>query len=119
MDSELSTPQVSLPQVSTDSNQNSPVVETGSMQPQPIAAGSVMYANQPLLVETEARPADMPTISVPNIADDVDLIEKDWINKIKDTIHITKGDPYERARQLALLKSEYLQKRYQKTIKIT
>ncbi len=53
-------------------------------------------------------------VNAPVIADDVDLIEKEWINNIREIIQHTRGDPYERARQLALLKNEYLQKRYQK-----
>ncbi len=57
------------------------------------------------------------SISSPHIADDVDLIEKEWVSKIQDIIHSTRDDPYERARQLSLLKNEYLQKRYQKSIK--
>jgi len=54
--------------------------------------------------------------SVPTSADDVDLIEKEWIAKIEEIIHHTSSDPYERSRQLALLKAEYLQKRYNRTI---
>lgn len=115
MDPEQSMPQVSLPTVGADINSNIVPNDLDTAQTKPAAAGSVLYANQPLAAAAEAQPA----ISVPGIADDVDLIEKEWVNKINDTIHKTKGDPYERARQLALLKSEYLQKRYQKTIKLT
>jgi len=52
----------------------------------------------------------------PASADDVDLIEKEWIVKIEEIIHHTTADPYERSRQMALLKAEYLQKRYNRTI---
>jgi Txe/YoeB family toxin of Txe-Axe toxin-antitoxin module len=58
------------------------------------------------------------TISTPAIADDVDLIEKEWVKKISQIVLKTKGNPYERARQLTILKQDYLQKRYSKTIKI-
>ena len=119
MDPEQSMPQVSLPTVGESNSPNPLTNDLDPSQAKPETAGSVLYANQPLSNSTGAQPADMPSISVPSIADDVDLIEKEWVNKISDTIHRTKGDPYERARLLALLKSEYLQKRYQKTIKLT
>ncbi len=80
---------------------------------------AVLYANQPLSTQASPQTASLPSVSAPAMADDVDLIEKEWVNKISEIIQKTKGDPYERARQLAVLKSEYLQKRYQKTIKLT
>lgn len=58
-------------------------------------------------------------IAVPAIADDVDLIEKEWIKKINSIIASTKNNPYEQSRQLALLKMDYLQKRYNKVIKLS
>jgi hypothetical protein len=58
-------------------------------------------------------------ISTPVVAQDVDLIEKEWINKVEEIVQYTKGDPYEQARQLAILKGEYQQKRYQKTLNST
>ena len=119
MDPEQSMPQVSLPTVGEGNSPNPLTNDLDASQAKPAVAGSVLYANQPLLSSTETQSAQIPAVSVPSIADDVDLIEKEWVTKIGDTIHNTKDDPYERARQLALLKSEYLQKRYQKTIKLT
>ncbi len=53
----------------------------------------------------------------PEIADDGDLIEKDWIAKIKQIIGTTQHDPYQQSRQFTQLKVDYLQKRYGKIIK--
>ncbi len=119
MNPDQSMPQVSLPTVGEGNTPNPLVNDLDASQAKPAAAGSVLYANQPLLNSTETQSAEIPAVSAPSIADDVDLIEKEWVTKVGDTIHNTKDDPYERARQLALLKSEYLQKRYQKTIKLT
>lgn len=112
-------PQSSLPPVGTDSGLSLTSADLDQISPQPSSEGSVLYANQPLPAAASPQTVNLPSVSSPAIADDVDLIEKEWVNKISETIQKTKGDPYERARQLALLKSEYLQKRYQKTIKLT
>ena len=87
--------------------------------------------NLPAFADQPMFPANMPQsqtnnandahqqIGAPSMADDVDLIEKEWVSKIKEIIQKTKNDPYERSRQLTLLKTEYLQKRYNKNIKVT
>jgi hypothetical protein len=99
----------SLPSVNDDGasvlQASTPADATGVVQP-------------PQLVN---KPGDVsePIVNAPVIADDVDLIEKEWINNIREIIQHTRGDPYERARQLALLKNEYLQKRYQKNVNLT
>ncbi len=94
------------------------VSQTEANHPQPIAS-NVAYANQPLPALNSTQMVNVGATSSPSIADDVDLIEKEWVNKVNYIVQRTKGDPYERAQQLAVLKSDYLQKRYQKTIKLT
>ncbi len=64
----------------------------------------------------QPKTAAIPLVATPSMADDVDLIEKDWVNKVKEVINKTKDNPYEQARQLALIKSDYLQKRYNKSV---
>lgn len=56
------------------------------------------------------------TTSAPSIAADEDLIEKEWVDKVKSIIILTKDDPYERARVIAQLQADYLKKRYQKDL---
>lgn len=85
------------------------MVPGGLGLPQPPLAADPPKSQQPA----------QAAVSAPHIADDVDLIEKEWVGKIGEIIQKTHGDPFERARQMALLKNEYLQKRYQKTIKMT
>ena len=111
MEPQQSLPSMSLPPVNEPINQV-PVQDTAV--PETLAA--VFPAQQP----PSAAPVstDGSGISAPQIADDVDLIEKEWVGKIQEIIQKTHGDPYERARQIALLKSEYMQKRYQKAIKL-
>lgn len=54
----------------------------------------------------------------PQIADDVDLIEKEWVNKTKDIVQKTKDDPYNQNRQIVKLRADYMKKRYNKDIKL-
>ena len=101
MDPMQNVPKMTLPPVGNDSEQqNQPALASQPMQPATISADN----NRP---------------SAPAIADDVDLIEKEWVAQIKEIIQKTANDPYERTRQLTLLKNEYLQKRYNKNVNIS
>ncbi len=53
---------------------------------------------------------------IPLIAADEDLIEKEWVDKLKNIISLTKDDPHERARVIAQLQADYLKKRYNRTL---
>ncbi len=72
---------------------------------------------QPTAANNGPKAAVVPLVALPSMADDVDLIEKDWVSKVKEVIQKTKYDPYEQARQLAIVKADYLQKRYNKSVK--
>jgi hypothetical protein len=52
------------------------------------------------------------------IADDVDVIEKEWVDKAKLIVNQTKGDPYHQEKQVSQLQADYLKKRYNKTVKL-
>ena len=63
-------------------------------------------------------PDDTTTLySPPSVAADDDLIEKEWVEKLKKIISLTRDDPYERARVIAQLQADYLKKRYNKIVK--
>lgn len=52
----------------------------------------------------------------PTIANDDDLIEKEWVDKAKKIIAETQNDPYLREQQVTKLQSDYLRKRYGKEL---
>jgi hypothetical protein len=54
----------------------------------------------------------------PALADDADLIEKEWVVKAKQIVAQTKFDPYLQSAELNKLKAEYVKKRYNKEIKL-
>jgi len=55
-------------------------------------------------------------IDVPEIANDIDLIEKEWVQKAKAIVNSTQGDPYLQNKQINRMKVEYIKKRYNKDI---
>ena len=56
-------------------------------------------------------------VDVPDTAEDVDLIEKEWVRKAKEIVDQTTGDPYVQNQQINQMKVEYIKKRYGKDIK--
>lgn len=52
------------------------------------------------------------TDDTPLIANDDDLIEKEWVDKAKKIILETKDDPYTREEAVGKLQRDYLEKRY-------
>jgi hypothetical protein len=56
-------------------------------------------------------------IDVPEVAGDIDLIEKAWVQKAKDIVMRTQGDPYNQNKQINRMKVEYIKKRYDKDIR--
>jgi hypothetical protein len=56
------------------------------------------------------------TVPTPPIADDVDLIEKEWVYKAKEIVARTKDDPYNQNKQMNQVKADYLKKRYNKEL---
>lgn len=128
MDSQQNLSPISLPPI----NDNNGVVVGGDDNKGTVGSGDqnanqAVVATRPLTgigVAGEA-PVSSPAaggalnVQAPVIADDVDLIEKEWVHKVKEIIAKTAKDPYEKSRQLTLIKADYLQKRYNKTIKLT
>lgn len=57
--------------------------------------------------------------SMPDVADDVDVIEKAWVDKAKQVIKDTKDDPHAQEQEFEKLQIEYHKKRYGRDIKAT
>lgn len=73
---------------------------------------------QPILAQG-AVPASlpMPATAMLQASDDSDLIEKEWVDKAKQIVEHTRDDPYKQSEELTHVKVDYMQKRYNKTIK--
>ena len=57
--------------------------------------------------------------TMPQIADDTDLIEKEWVEKAKQIVAQTAHDPYLQNREINRVKADYLKKRYNKDVKLS
>lgn len=56
--------------------------------------------------------ASVSSDDMPMVANDDDLIEKEWVDKAKKIIVQTKDDPYLREQEVGKLQADYLRKRY-------
>ena len=89
----------------------------GAPIPQYAASGAVP-ATPPVFQHT-AVPAPAPaSITAPAVADDLDLIEKEWVEKAKAIVAQTRSDPYNQNKEMNRFKADYMQKRYGKEIKL-
>lgn len=70
---------------------------------------------QPIVQQT---PPPMSTSNtdpdLPVVADDVDVIEKVWVDKAKSIVKQTRDDPYMQEQQVSSLQEDYQKKRYGK-----
>lgn len=72
-------------------------------------------------VESQTPPtASQPGMAanLPASADDTDVIEKEWVYKAKQVVAETRHDPYLQVREINKLRADYMQKRYNKELKL-
>jgi hypothetical protein len=70
----------------------------------------------PTLSQSPVGISSLPTDDNPVVANDDDLIEKEWVDKAKKIIVETKDDPYRREKEIGKLQVDYLRKRYGKEL---
>lgn len=104
-----------LEQLSQNPEQHqAPRAELGSVQAE--AAQIAMPAlPTPVLQQSQQDPAAQDD-DAPLVANDDDLIEKEWVDKVKKILDETKDDPYKREREISKLQIEYIRKRYGREI---
>lgn len=66
-----------------------------------------------------AQPPASTTATAHMSAEDADLIEKEWVQKAKDIVSHTNGDPFTQNKEINKIKADYIKKRYNKDIKQT
>lgn len=54
----------------------------------------------------------------PLMADDTDLIEKEWVEKAKQIVEHTRDDPHRQNEEINKVKADYLKKRYNHDLKL-
>jgi len=80
--------------------------------PLPVAAPA------PLAADDAATSAAPPLDNNPLAADDVDVIEKEWVVRAKQIVSQTKNDPYQQEHEVSKLQADYLRKRFGVEVKL-
>lgn len=99
----------------TEREQNMPQVEKENAPTASLVA-STPQATQTLHVPVPVPQKPTTDSAGPTIANDDDLIEKEWVNKAKDIIAKTQDNPYQREKEVSQLQVDYLRKRYGKEL---
>jgi hypothetical protein len=86
---------------------------------QPQAAGFAQSSQQPFHAVASLGTYAQPTSATPLIADDTDLIEKEWVDKAKHIVEQTRHDPRQQNKEINTIKADYLKKRYNKDLKLS
>lgn len=120
-----STPEAPQPRPET------PIIQPEKDEPQPerrVQPGSSPQTDdqsksQPTLppvqqpAQTDSPSEDTTKDDTPLIADDVDVIEKAWVDKAKQIVEDTRDDPHRQEQEVERLQQSYLKKRYGKVVK--
>ena len=95
--------------------------QTGQISPPPVPPYEPTSATPPQpppLNKTE--PTNIPVITAtPDVAEDSDLIEQEWVSKAKAIVESTRDDPHAQNKEINKVKADYIKKRYNKEIKVT
>ncbi len=91
----------------------------------PPQAGAAQPYLTPVVTPPPVHPVAQDNGSSPSddaatlqIANDVDVIEKEWVDKAKSIVAATHDDPYQQEKQVNELQNSYLKKRYGKDVGI-
>jgi hypothetical protein len=101
--------QINVPQAPQVAPQSAPVPQPASPLPEIPDVQAVQQAAS----STQAQAAN----SNPVIADDVDVIEKEWVDKAEEVIAKTAGNPHAEEEAVEDLQIDYMKKRYNKDVK--
>ncbi len=66
-----------------------------------------------------SQPSGTTSHSAPAIADDNDLIEKEWVQKAKAIVEKTKENPYQQNKDMSHYRADYIKKRFNKDVKVS
>lgn len=64
-------------------------------------------------------PPQTPAVDDSSSVDDVDVIQKEWVERAKAIVNKTSQDPRLQSSELGKFKAEYVQKRFHKELKTT
>lgn len=94
-----------------------PVNTQPPAQTQPVAA-PVTSPIAPITPVPATTPPQTNAATASLIADDSDLIEKEWVEKAKAIVAQTAHDPNLQTKEVGKIRADYMQKRYNKQLKL-
>lgn len=110
-----SNPEVAKPAV--DAGSAAPAAPTPAASSQSDSTPKLTIPEPPKSAPTPAANAPKSATATPAGADDVDVIEKEWVDAAEAVIDKTAGDPHAEEEGFEDLQVDYLKKRYGKDIK--
>lgn len=103
-----------LPEIQQESG-----IDSGAEKMEQIAELRSAASDAGLTTSTPTPVSDLSTIvdntaptANPIVANDDDLIEKEWVDKAKKIVENTKNDPYKREDEVGKLRIDYIKKRF-------
>jgi hypothetical protein len=87
----------------------------GAVSVQPVTVS--LPAQDPSASQSATTIGSVVLTDLPAVADDIDLIEKEWVEKAKHIVQATLGDPYVQNKEINKIKADYIKKRYNKDIR--
>ncbi len=84
----------------------------------PTQQAQTTLVNPPQPIGDDSAGSTTQDDTIPVVAADDDNIEKEWVTKAKSIIQETKSDPYLQEEKVSKLQADYLQKRYNKKVKL-
>lgn len=113
-------PGLSLPPVQPAAAQPAQPQPTAAPATDDQAATPVTAAPATAQAQAPQQPAQASVDdATPLIADDADLIEKEWVEKAKQLVDKTKADPYNQNKEINKFKATYIKKRYNKDVQLS
>lgn len=89
---------------------------------EPLGAASHSIIMPILPAPAQTKGASIQTVATsdtPLVANDDDVMEKEWVQKAKKIVAETRDDPYRQEKEVSKLQADYVKKRYGKEIKVT
>lgn len=126
LSAELPQPQADLSKAGYESskasapelNKQAGIAATPVKQPPTIQASNSVTDDGSGTSSTASQPVNSH-ITSDLMADDTDLIEKEWVLKAKAIVAQTKDDPHLQNHEMTKVKADYLKKRYNKDLKVS
>ncbi|HEX9679202.1 MAG TPA: hypothetical protein VGA08_01105 [Candidatus Saccharimonadales bacterium] len=111
-----------LPDTQSQPETITPSLETIRPSGDSASQGHIPIALPPPVIDSDVSGGQLsqadPTAQIgPAVAADVDVIEKEWVNKAKAIVHEHKHDPYTQENEASRLKADYKTKRFNKVVK--